>query len=129
MWLSFASAESVFVVFGGKSEISGTSGISGWTLSFPAGWGAPASMKLDRLVSWHEPPIGDEGRRFSGTATYSATFPTKAGERLTLDLGRVETAATVCVNGKKVRALWSAPYRWNERRVPLQPAGFLVRRK
>lgn len=118
--LSLASAESVFVVFGGKSRISGKprisggsgiSGISGWTLSFPAGWGAPASMKLDKLVSWHELPISEEGRRFSGTAAYTTTFSAKAGERLTLDLGRVETAATVYVNGKKVRALWAEPYR------------------
>ena len=68
-------------------------------------------MKLDRLVSWHELPIGDEGRHFSGTATYAATFSAKAGERLTLDLGRVESAATVYVNGNSVRSLWAAPYR------------------
>ena len=126
--LSLASAESVFVVFP-KEEgigfnpvnpvnpvktISATLrevNISGWKLSFPSGWGALASMKLDRLVSWHELPIGDEGRHFSGTATYVATFSAKAGEGVTLDLGRVETAATVYVNGKKVRALWSEPYR------------------
>ena len=121
--LSLASAESVFVVFGGKycqcENVANTNVANGqlgdipgpWTLSFPAGWGAPASMKLDRLVSWHELPIGDEGRRFSGTATYSTTFSAKAGVGVTLDLGRVETAATVYVNGKKVRALWSEPYR------------------
>ena len=118
--LSLASAESVFVVFtkegGNAADASAANGqlgdISGpWTLSFPSGWGAPASMKLDRLVSWHELPIGEEGRRFSGTATYSTTFDAKAGEGVTLDLGRVESAATVYVNGKKVRALWSEPYR------------------
>lgn len=29
----------------------------------------------------------------------------------TLDLGRVETVATVFVNGRKVRTLWAPPYR------------------
>ena len=85
--------------------------LQNWTLSFPAGWGAPASLKLDKLASWTELPLGEEGRHFSGTATYSATFDGKAGVPLTLDLGEVETVADVFVNGTKVRTLWAPPYR------------------
>ena len=82
-----------------------------WTLSFPVGWGAPASLKLEKLASWTDLPLGEEGRHFSGTATYTATFTGKAGAPLTLDLGEVETVAEVFVNGQKARTLWTPPYR------------------
>ena len=40
-----------------------------WKLSFPPNWGAPASVTLDRLLSW--PEHADSGvKYFSGTATY-----------------------------------------------------------
>ncbi|MDY3229456.1 MAG: hypothetical protein SOW92_07400, partial [Kiritimatiellia bacterium] len=84
--------------------------VGGWSVAFPAGWGAPASLKLDALKSWTELPMSDEARHFSGTATYTATVDAKAG-CATLDLGRVETVATVFVNGRKVRTLWAPPYR------------------
>ena len=122
--LDLASAECVFVVFsrGGacfadEKDITDAQErvspvpLRDWTLSFPAGWGAPASLKLDKLVSWTDLPIGEEGRHFSGTATYTATFEGKVGVPLTLDLGKVETVADVFVNGKKVRTLWTPPYR------------------
>ena len=85
--------------------------LQNWTLSFPAGWGAPASLKLEKLVSWTDLPLGEEGRHFSGTATYTTTFTGKAGARWTLDLGEVETVAEVFVNGQKARTLWTPPYR------------------
>ena len=131
--LNLASAECVFVVFrrggsrscatadkpGGSQLVATADAINcvppvslrDWTLAFPAGWGAPASLKLDKLASWTELPLGEEGRHFSGTATYSATFDGKTGVPLTLDLGVVETVADVFVNGKKVRTLWTPPYR------------------
>ncbi|MBO7685299.1 MAG: hypothetical protein J6V72_02875 [Kiritimatiellae bacterium] len=133
--LDLASAECVFVVFSrGGSQFTATAAggsrscatekdapdaqerlppapLRDWTLSFPAGWGAPASLKLERLASWTELPIGEEGRHFSGTATYTATFVGKAGVRLALDLGEVEAVAEVFVNGKKARTLWTPPYR------------------
>ena len=93
-----------------------------WTLSFPVGWGAPASIELEKLASWTDLPLGEEGRHFSGTATYTTTFTCadaqervppagKAGVPLTLDLGEVETVAEVFVNGRKARTLWAPPYR------------------
>ena len=133
--LSLAPAEGVFVVFSrggsqftatatGGSRSSATADaqervppggatipLAPWTLSFPAGWGAPASLKLEKLASWTDLPLGEEGRHFSGTATYTSTFEAKAGDSLTLDLGEVETIADVFVNGRKVRTLWAPPYR------------------
>ena len=84
-----------------------------WTLSFPAGWGAPASLKLEKLASWTDLQLGEEGRHFSGTATYMTTFDGKVGAPLALDLGEVETVAEVFVNGQKARTLWTPPY-WCE---------------
>ena len=120
--MRLAPAECVFVVFereGVRSCATATGETSvvpageslKWTLSFPGGWGAPASIKLDKLASWTDLPLGEEGRHFSGTASYTATFNGKAGASLTLDLGEVETVADVFVNGKKVRTLWAPPYR------------------
>ena len=122
--LDLAPAECVFVVFGHGGDDGDASSsakvaivprggipVRDWTLSFPAGWGAPSSLKLSTLVSWTDLPIGEEGRHFSGTAKYTATFDGKAGAPLILDLGEVETVAEVFVNRSKVRTLWSPPYR------------------
>ena len=116
--LSLAPAQGVFVVFNAPeppppavASQGAAVALSGWTLRFPAGWGAPESLALSALAPWHELPLGDEGRRFSGTATYSAKFHAKAGQALSLDLGRVESVATVSVNGRRLRTLWASPYR------------------
>lgn len=118
----FASGESAFVVFdrarapGAAAACARPQGaaakpVGGWRLSFPQGWGAPDEMALDALKSWTELPLGEEGRHFSGTATYRTTLRRDAAGTATLDLGRVETVATVFVNGRKVRTLWAPPYR------------------
>ena len=116
--LDLACGESVFVVFGRPVPVTAAApaplarpvAVTGWKLAFPAGWGAPAECALEVLKSWTELPIGDEGRHFSGTAAYTTTV-TAAAAVATLDLGRVETVATVFVNGRKVRTLWAPPYR------------------
>ena len=119
--VSFAPAECAFVRF--EHKVAATASVQRtassderslageWTVSFPAGWGAPAELKLKSLKSWTELPISDEGRHFSGTASYRTTFSCAAGERLQLDLGAVAMVAEVFVNGKKVRTLWAPPYR------------------
>ena len=125
--MDIAPAENMFVVFShapGKGGCAAKSAklpseddfcdlrnIRRWKLSFPAGWGAPESIALDRLVSWTELPFSDEGRHFSGTATYTAKFEGRKGETVVLDLGDVEFVADVFVNGRKVRTLWGHPYR------------------
>jgi hypothetical protein len=87
-----------------------------WKLNFPPNWGAPASVTLDRLVSWHE--HADNGvKYFSGTATYEkeiqipAEALVKAGGVLWLDLGVVKNLAKVKVNGVDLGILWKPPFR------------------
>lgn len=84
-----------------------------WQLAFPQGWGAPASMQVTELKPWRDLPLGDEGRSFSGTATYTTTFHINKVEEHTsylLDLGRVDMIADVQVNGRPAQVLWAEPY-------------------
>ena len=95
--------------------------LDSWTLSFPPGWGAPERIELDHLVPWKDlPGVSEEGRAFSGTATYTANVELKMenvecgpDERvcMMLDLGEVRDFARVFVNGHEVAALWAEPYR------------------
>jgi hypothetical protein len=85
-----------------------------WTLSFPAGWGAPPSIPWNHFQSWTE--SNDPGiRYFSGTATYRTVLHIPAdlapsGRQLWLQLGQVREIATVTVNGQSVDTLWRQPY-------------------
>jgi hypothetical protein len=85
-----------------------------WDLRFPPGWGAPASARFDRLVSWSD--HGDPGvKYFSGTAEYVKEFDVPAGmlgsgRALDLDLGRVKNFAEVKLNGRNLGVLWKAPF-------------------
>ena len=84
-----------------------------WRLSFPEGWGAPASVPLKKLAPWTIPDLSLPARCFSGTAVYSTEFTlpdTLTGATLTLDLGRVEVAASVLINGKEAGKVWTPPY-------------------
>jgi hypothetical protein len=90
-------------------EITGS-----WSLRFPAGWGAPDQVGLDRLVSWHEHPVPGV-KHFSGTATYTRTIAIPGellgkDRRLYLDLGKVAVMAEVTLNGRALGLLWKAPY-------------------
>jgi hypothetical protein len=88
-----------------------------WTLTFPKGWGRDEPVKVSRLVSWHELPVSEEARNFSGTVTYSLDFDADAktakAAKLTLDLGRVETAARVRLNGRDIGLAWTWPYEFD----------------
>ena len=84
-----------------------------WEVSFPEGWGVPVQTTVQDLVPWCEMPFSDEGKAFSGKASYKTVFnlPEDAvGKQLTLDLGKVDMIAHVKVNGKVFRPLWCAPY-------------------
>lgn len=115
-------AGSCFVVFHHNEKtsdpvitkvISTTSLNSNWTLDFPDGWGAPQSVKVDELKAWKDLDIPNEGKAFSGTATYTTTFdagnPTAANTFI-LNLGKVAMIAKVMVNGKDMGTVWSNPY-------------------
>ena len=85
----------------------------GWLVSFPEGLGAPSQVHLGKLMPLQEHP--DEGvKYFSGTATYSISFPLEADairdKRLFLDLGQVFNLARVKLNGKDLGILWKLPF-------------------
>jgi hypothetical protein len=91
-----------------------------WNLDFPAGWGAPASVRVEQLTSWTEMDLSPEAKAFSGTATYSTEFtldPRAASSRVELDLGRVEVIASVRLNGEPAGTVWTAPYRLDVTRL------------
>jgi hypothetical protein len=126
--LHLQPTDAVFVVFKDKAtrlmlkipalkeKILATLGVN-WKLSFPAGWGAPASIKMDSLTSWtksQEPGV----KYFSGTAIYTKSISVSAawlkkGSTTWLDLGDVKNIAAVTVNGKPVSILWKKPFRAN----------------
>ncbi|MBR3021228.1 MAG: hypothetical protein IKH59_02560 [Bacteroidaceae bacterium] len=84
-----------------------------WTLTFPEGWGIDHPLQLTTLKAWKDLPLTDEGRAFSGTATYETTLHIdrkKRTQQCLLRLGEVEKLAVVFVNGEAVDTLWAAPY-------------------
>ena len=127
--LNLEPTESVFVVFREKapknkaavadkamSELKPVQEIAGpWELRFPANWGAPEKVTLEKLISWTE--HADVGvKYFSGTAVYSKviTIPLNLigkDKPLYLDLGSVEVMAEVKLNGQNLGILWKRPFR------------------
>jgi len=86
-----------------------------WNVAFQPGRGAPASITLDKLISWTDST--DAGvKYFSGAGTYTKTVQAspewfKKGARLWIDLGDVKNLAEVRVNGKSLGIVWHTPYR------------------
>ena len=125
--LDLAEAEGGFIVFRKDADAGAphakafpaTSGrgltVGNWTVRFPEGWGAPSEpVALDSLKAWKDLDLGEEGRAFSGTATYEATFEVPenlVGKGLLLDLGKVDFIADVKVNGQSAGIRWTEPYR------------------
>ncbi len=85
-----------------------------WQLQFPGGWGVETSpLHTQRLTAWKDLPFSEEGKSFSGTATYETTFTLghkSASTAYRLNLGRVEVIARVRVNGKEAGTCWTSPY-------------------
>ena len=75
-----------------------------WNLRFPAGWGAPPQVTLDKLISWPQHPVSGV-KYFSGTATYAKEIEIpkalfSSSRHFSLDLGQVKNIAEVSINGK-----------------------------
>jgi hypothetical protein len=88
-----------------------------WELKFPPNWGAPASVTLEKLISWPD-HTNDGVRYFSGTATYEKDINIsgeglKSGRELWLDLGAVKNFAEVSLNGQDLGVFWKPPFRVN----------------
>jgi hypothetical protein len=85
-----------------------------WTVRFPPNWGAPASVTLEKLISWRD--HSDAGvRYFSGTAEYEKEIDIPAewlasGKVLYLDLGQVKYLAQASLNGADLGVLWKPPF-------------------
>jgi hypothetical protein len=80
-----------------------------WTVSFTPGWGAPAQVTFDKLLSWSDHP--DPGiRYYSGTARYTTRVDLPAGCDWTLDLGEVREIAEVWLNGQPLGIVWKKPF-------------------
>jgi hypothetical protein len=132
--LSFGPNESYFIVFRRSPAERGTRFESAtnfvtpistgtldgpWEISFEPGFGGPSeSVHLDRLIAWNEHP-DPRLRSFSGRATYRTHFTWPDNEPTTpdpttrwfIDLGRVEVAARVSLNGVDVGTAWTSPFR------------------
>jgi len=77
-----------------------------WQVAFPT-----RTLRFDALASWTDHPDADI-KFHSGSATYSTTFRlSDVKSAIHLDLGRVESLATVTLNGKEFPTLWKPPYR------------------
>ena len=123
--LPLTAWDAVFVVFRPGSAPSRTVALPSptqvtslqgpWTIRFQPGRGAPDSITLAGLNSWHE--SSDLGvRYFSGTGTYINSIQAPAdwfskGARLWLDLGDVKNVAEVLLNGKALGTVWHPPFR------------------
>ncbi len=86
-----------------------------WELRFPAGWDAPKSVALDKLISWSEHPNAGV-KYFSGTATYAINLRVpddmiSKNRRVYLDLGDVQVLAQVKLNGRDLGIAWKTPFR------------------
>lgn len=85
-----------------------------WKLNFPASSGITSAIILPKLMSLRLHPEFDV-KHFAGTVTYHTQFSiTKAdllpGQKLFMDLGRVEVLAAIKINGKTLGQVWKAPF-------------------
>ncbi|WP_086592060.1 glycosyl hydrolase [Hymenobacter crusticola] len=92
---------------GAAQPITGT-----WDINFVKGGPElPAKVQTKDLGSWTN-LSGDAVKKFSGTATYTTSFPMPTGsdEGFVLDLGKVAESARVQVNGQEVGTLIGPVY-------------------
>jgi hypothetical protein len=83
-----------------------------WSIRFgPGGPEPPPEVETDQLRSWTELG-GAPAEAFSGTATYTLSFPSPGGRegRWLLDLGEVHESARVRLNGTELGTLLGPTY-------------------
>ena len=86
-----------------------------WKVKFDPKWGAPAEIKLRKLISWTDHDNAGV-KYYSGSGFYTRALDVPAAmlagkKRVSLDLGDVRALAEVFVNGKSAGVLWKAPFR------------------
>jgi hypothetical protein len=85
-----------------------------WNVVFSEGGAQEQKLFFDRLVDWkdHE---DEKIKYYSGTAVYAKTFNLEEkpdfGTLACLDLGEVNVAAEVWVNGRMAGVAWTKPYK------------------
>ena len=85
-----------------------------WQVKFSKHYGLDQSFTFNQLLDWRE-HSDTRIQDYSGTAIYRKNFKLaeqylKPQIKLTLDLGQVNIAATVTINGKLVATAWVEPY-------------------
>jgi hypothetical protein len=97
------------------NRVSESTTFSGtWTLTFPSDWDALDRFETKELKTRKDFDLSPEAKAFSKTVTYTTTSDAgkfKKDTTCSLDLGRVEMIAVITLNEKKLRTLWTSPYR------------------
>jgi Glycosyl hydrolases family 2, sugar binding domain. len=122
--LSLARSETCFIVvrpekiarkYDGLKEISSVAIESSWKVSIPEGWGLDGEYSIpgDQPQFLQDLDIPEEAKAFSGHIAYSSSFSLDGinARCVLLELPEVEHIARVTVNGRKLRSLWTWPYR------------------
>jgi len=85
-----------------------------WTVTFDPEYGTKKKLQFLSLMDWkdHKDP---EVKYYSGPAIYETQFNIsktflESGDAFTLDLGDVQIAATININGSDVGTLWKSPF-------------------
>lgn len=127
--LELKSQESVFVVFDGdkavaetvvsqpQKELSQTPILGPWTVSFDPEFGTNKTVEFSELKDLKD-HADDDIKYYSGPITYETQFEISedfltSGKKFMLDLGNVQIAATVSVNGVEQGTSWIAPHQIN----------------
>lgn len=126
--LNFDDAESCFIIFRNKASTSSSNQKekivtnkellqinTAWKVQFDSVWGGPsAPVVFNTLQDWTTNTNAGI-KYYSGTAVYNTIFDMSSNQRtatnLSLDLGTVNSIASVKINNKELGIVWTAPWR------------------
>lgn len=123
--LEFSEADSWFIVFRKKTQKKstkegtnfpalkpGTELTGVWNLKFNPKFGAPADTTINNLFDLTTDK-NTTVKYYSGSVIYRKEFFFNPQKDINyfVDLGKVESLATVSLNGQKLETLWRTPYR------------------